>query len=88
MKTEVPIDCCTLIAYALPGFILAVVYVYLPTLYGDTFGLGLALTGVVLLFARLFDVVTNPLIGRIGDTLNWRTGRRKPLILLGGCAGV
>ena len=89
MKTEVPVDCWTLTAYALPGFILAVptipVYVYLPALYGDTFGLGLALTGVVLLFARLFDVVTDPLIGRISDTVNWRTGRRKPLILLGGC---
>ena len=89
MTAEAPVDRWTLVAYALPGFILAVptipVYVYLPALYGDSFGLGLALTGTVLLAARLFDVVTDPLIGRISDALNWRAGRRKPLILLGGC---
>lgn len=89
MTTEAPVDRWTVLAYALPGFILAVptipVYVYLPALYGDRFGLGLALTGTVLLASRLFDVVTDPLIGRVSDRLRWRAGRRKPLILLGGC---
>jgi len=89
VTADVLVDRLTLTAYALPGFILAVptvpIYVYLPVLYGDRFGLGLALTGTVLLAARLFDVVTDPLIGRISDALRWRAGRRKPLILLGGC---
>lgn len=88
MTAERPLDRRTLIAYALPGFVLAVptipVYVYLPTLYGDSLGLGLALTGAVLLAARLLDVLTDPLIGKISDRLKWRAGRRKPLILLGG----
>lgn len=88
MTAERPLDRTVLIAYALPGFVLAVptipVYVYLPTLYGDSLGLGLALTGAVLLAARLLDVLTDPLIGRVSDRLKWRAGRRKPLILLGG----
>ena len=92
MTAEAPLDRWTLTAYALPGFILAVpkipIYLYLLALYGDRFGLGLALTGTVLLFARLFDVVTDPLIGRISDRLRWRAGRRKPLIVLGGAVAV
>ena len=79
MTAERPLDRRTLIAYALPGFVLAVptipVYVYLPTLYGDSLGLGLALTGAVLLAARLLDVLTDPLIGKISDRLKWRAGR-------------
>lgn len=81
------LDRKTLLAYALPGFVLAFptipVYIYLPALYGDTYGLGLALTGAVLLGSRLLDVITDPIIGRISDALPGRTGRRKPLIVLG-----
>lgn len=77
----------TLIAYALPGFVLAIptipVYIFLPALYGDTFGLGLALTGAILLIARLFDVITDPIIGRLSDRLQWSAGRRKPMIVVG-----
>ena len=84
---EESLDRTTLLAYALPGFILAIptipIYIYLPALYGTTFGLGLALTGGVLFAARLFDVVTDPIIGRVSDTLRWSAGRRKPLIIFG-----
>jgi GPH family glycoside/pentoside/hexuronide:cation symporter len=84
---EESLDRTTLLAYALPGFVLAIptipIYIYLPALYGTTFGLGLALTGGVLFAARLFDVVTDPIIGRVSDTLRWSAGRRKPLITFG-----
>ncbi|WP_151669297.1 MFS transporter [Nitrincola schmidtii] len=54
--------------YALPALPLAVptvaVYILLPTYYVEEIGLSLFLTGLVLMLARLTDVVTDPLIGR------------------------
>lgn len=55
----------------------------LPALYSAEFGLDLAVIGTVLLIARLFDAVTDPLIGLLSDQTNSRFGRRKPWILLG-----
>lgn len=76
-----------LAAYALPALALAMptlpVYVYLPTFYAQTLGLGLAATGAALVAARILDVVTDPMVGILSDRLRWRLGRRKPLILLG-----
>ncbi|TVR96747.1 MAG: MFS transporter [Rhodospirillales bacterium] len=76
-----------LFLYALPAFALAMptipVYVFLPTFYADTLGLGLTATGAALLLARLFDVITDPTVGYLSD--RWRTplGRRKPWIAVG-----
>ena len=74
-----------LAAYALPGLPLAAltlpVYIYLPAYYGADLGLGLALTGSVLLFARLFDVVTDPLAGWWSDRVGLRFGRRRAWVL-------
>ncbi|MCB1801447.1 MAG: MFS transporter [Gammaproteobacteria bacterium] len=57
--------------YAVPAVPLAFLglplYVYLPAHYADLPGIGLALVGAVLLLARLFDVVTDPLIGLLAD---------------------
>lgn len=54
--------------YALPALPLAVptvaVYILLPTYYVEEIGLPLFLTGLLLMLARLTDVVTDPLIGR------------------------
>lgn len=77
----------TLLFYALPGLAFAMptipVYVYLPTYYADDLGLGLAVTGAILLAARAFDVVTDPLVGSLSDRWRTRWGRRKPWILAG-----
>lgn len=81
------LDRRTLLFYALPAVALAMptipVYVYLPTFYAETLGLGLAATGLVLLAARILDVVTDPLIGIASDRLRLPGGRRKPWILIG-----
>lgn len=81
----------SLLIYALPALALALptipLYVYLPTLYAEGLGLGLATTGAVLLVARAFDVVTDPLIGIASDRLTTRWGRRKPWIALGAVIG-
>ena len=53
-------------------------YVYLPTFYVTGLGLDLATVGSVLLAARLLDVVTDPLIGTLGDRTSSSFGRRRP----------
>ena len=76
----------TLLAYALPGLPLAVstlpVYVFIPTLYSQSFGLGLAAIGTILLATRFLDAFSDPLIGYLSDRTNSRHGRRKPWIVL------
>lgn len=66
-----------LTAYGLMGLPLAFValpiYVHLPKLYAD-FGLSLASIGAVLLAARLWDALIDPLIGYLGD--RWGQRRR------------
>lgn len=78
----------TVLRYALPGFALAIptipVYVFLPTYYAETVGLGLAATGGLMLAARIFDVVSDPLIGFLSDRVATRWGRRKPWVVVGG----
>ena len=82
-----------LIFYALPAFVVALptipVYIHLPALYGIELGVGLAATGLFLLLARLFDTVSDPLIGYISDRFGFRGARRKPWIAIGAViAGV
>jgi Na+/melibiose symporter-like transporter len=78
-----------LIAYALPGFALAMptipAYVFLPAVYGAT--LGLSAAGLALLVSRTADVFTDPLIGLLSDRFPTRWGRRKPWIAVGGVIG-
>ena len=77
----------TLLAYTLPAFVVALptipVYIHLPALYGVQMGLGLAVTGFVLLLARLFDALTDPLICALSDRFGLRGARRKPWIAAG-----
>ncbi len=75
------------IAYAAPAFALAVVgipvYVYIPKFYTDVVGIHIGLLGLILLGARLFDAVTDPVIGVISDRTQTRFGRRRPYMGLG-----
>lgn len=81
-KMSLPI----LSAYALPGLPLAVatlpVYVFIPTLYAQEFGIGLAVIGTILFATRVFDAFSDPVIGFLSDHTNSRFGRRKPWIIL------
>lgn len=82
-----PIAKRILLLYALPALVVSLptipVYIHLPTLYGVELGLGLAATGVILLVARIFDTVTDPLIGVLSDRFGFRGDRRKPWIAVG-----
>jgi len=56
--------------------------VYLPPLYATEVGLGLALVGTIFMFARIFDVVTDPIMGLVIDHYPTRWGRRRHWIVL------
>jgi Na+/melibiose symporter-like transporter len=72
-----------LVYYALPAFPIALLglplYIYLPTYYAQELGLGVSAVGLILLAARLFDMVTDPAVGIVSD----RLGGRKPPMLAG-----
>lgn len=78
------------LAYGLLGAPLAMaalpVYIYAPKLYGDTFGLGLALTGSILLASRAVDTLQDPWLGRLADFMQHRRGGWNWLVMVAaGC---
>jgi len=77
-------------AYAAPAFALAVVgipvYVYIPKFYTDVVGIHIGVLGLLLLAVRLFDAITDPLIGVVSDRTRTPFGRRRPYVALGSLA--
>jgi len=75
-----------LLAYGLPALPLAAltlpVYMFLPAHYA-TLGLELGTIGLILLVARLWDGVTDPVVGWLSDRTGSRFGRRKTWIAAG-----
>jgi len=78
-----------LAAYGAPALPLSMVTlplaVYLPAVYADSegFGLGLGFVGLMLVLSRVFDGLTDPIIGFLSDRSRTRWGRRKPFVVLG-----
>ena len=58
------------------------VAVYLPPFYASELGLSLATVGLVFTIARVWDVVTDPIMGVLIDRFDTRWGRRKHWIAL------
>jgi GPH family glycoside/pentoside/hexuronide:cation symporter len=56
--------------------------VYVPAFYGQS--LGLTVVGGVFMLTRLWDMISDPLIGLLSDRTHTRFGRRKPWIAAGG----
>ena len=56
---------------------------YLPLVYSKDLGLSLTEIGLVLMLARISDVITDPLIGALSDRTKSRFGKRKPWIAAG-----
>ncbi|MFT4299193.1 MAG: MFS transporter [Aeromicrobium sp.] len=50
----------------------------------DTLGVAAALAGVIVFAPKAWDVVLNPVAGRISDTSTHPAGRRRPFLLRGG----
>ena len=55
---------------------------FLPPLYAGYGGLGLATVGFIFMLARIWDVISDPIVGVLVDKYNWRMGRRKFWITL------
>lgn len=55
--------------------------IWLSRFYTGDMGLGLSAVANIMLFARLFDVITDPLVGYLSDHTKSRWGRRKPWML-------
>lgn len=82
-----PVSRWTLIAYgslALPLSIAEIpIVLYLPAFYAKELGLSAGLVGMVFLAARLWDGLSDVLIGWQSDRSNSRYGRRKPWVVVG-----
>ncbi len=79
----------SLASYGAPSMPLSMVTlplaVYLTPVYADSdgFALSLGFVGLMLALSRVFDGLTDPLIGFYSDRIRTRWGRRKPFILIG-----
>ena len=49
----------------------------------DTVGLGAALAGMAVMIGKLWDAVTDPMMGYLSDRTRTRWGRRRPYLLFG-----
>ena len=89
MRVPVPV----LIAYALPGFALAALYLplftYVTPFYVAERGVDLAAIGLAWIVIRMFDAVSDPVMGWLSDRTPAHWGRRRvwlalsvPLIIL------
>jgi GPH family glycoside/pentoside/hexuronide:cation symporter len=56
---------------------------FLAAFYTDVFGLGAAAAGTLLFVTRLFDAVTDPLMGAVADRTRTRWGQFRPWLLVG-----
>lgn len=76
-----------MLAYALPGVAVSAampaVTAILPTLYVKHAGVSLAAVGALFGFMRIFDAVSDPLIGYWSDQTRTRHGARKPWVIAG-----
>lgn len=54
---------------------------YLPFFYANVFGLSLIDTGVLLLVTRIWDAVSDPMMGVIADRTKTRWGKYRPYLL-------
>ena len=80
-SADAPLDIKTLAAYGSLAFPMAAGFIALqvivPTFYAQALGLSLSAVGGILLVARLWDMVTDPLVGFLSDRTPAHWGRRK-----------
>lgn len=57
--------------------------IHLPAIYSQHFGISLGAIGAVFLFGRLWDAISDPLIGTLSDRTRTRFGRRRPYMVAG-----
>lgn len=79
------LDTRQLVFFSLPSLISGILerpaFYIIPSIYAKYFGLDLATIGTILLMARIFDVITDPLVGYLSDRTHSRYGSRKPWLI-------
>jgi len=82
-----PLPRSTMLLYALPHLTDAVMTLpmalFIPAFYAGEMGLPLAGVGAMISVSRIFDVLTDPVIGTLSDRWHSRWGRRKPWLAAG-----
>ena len=63
------------------NIVFQVVINFMMYFYTDVFGIGAAAVGTLMLVVRLFDAVTDPLMGGIADRTRTRWGRYRPYMI-------
>ena len=66
------------------GLIVQVPILFLLVYMTDILAIPAALAGLALFGSRIFDIITDPVMGIISDRTHTRWGRRRPYLLLGG----
>ncbi len=61
--------------------LLAPLFIYVPPFYAGEMGLGLPVAGAIFGATKLFDVLTDPVLGVFSDRLQTRWGRRRPWLV-------
>ena len=86
--TEDRISWPRLIAYGSGGIIPIALFNIAGQLMGLIGNIGLGLSafwlGVIMIFPRLWDAISDPVMGHLSDNTRTRWGRRRPYILIGG----
>lgn len=86
-ETRAPLRTGALVAYGLMTLPLAIaglpLAIFIPPFYTQELGLNLTTVGIVLMVARISDVLTDPVIGALSDRLPTPWGRRRPWIVVG-----
>ncbi|MBX3496513.1 MAG: MFS transporter [Parvibaculum sp.] len=81
-----PLSRWTLFAFALPAAPISAMglplAVHLPPYYAGSLGLGLTVVGTIFMFARFWDVFTDPVLGIVSDKYETRFGRRRHWIVI------
>jgi len=87
-----PLSRLVLAAYSAPSFSQAFIHgpavSVLQGIYGKYFGLGLEQIALVVVISRIFDAVTDPVIGVLSDRYRTRHGSRKPWLLVGSAIAI
>ena len=85
------ISALRLLAYSLPAMSISLfilpMNIVIPAFYAANTTATLTGIGLVAGFARLFDAITDPLIGYFSDSTRGRLGPRKPWLLVGAVLG-
>jgi GPH family glycoside/pentoside/hexuronide:cation symporter len=75
-----------ILGYSLPALVTAMILVsvaiYLPNFYTDELGVSAGMLSWVFLIGRIWDAITDPVMGHVSDRTRTRWGRRRPYFLV------